>query len=72
MALINETRVLNIADRIINLDGARQLADLLNQEYKIADSDRAELSYSATCDDGSSFQSESIDLFSPESIIGVR
>jgi hypothetical protein len=74
MAVIKETRKLIIKERIITLDNLRSLSNVLHQEFSSLNSVKThtKISFSATCADASSFQSEDTDLFNADSILSKK
>lgn len=65
---IRETRELKIKERIFTLENVLQLAKLLGDEkLRVLEDSSAELTFSASCTDNSSFSSQELTLFEKDS-----
>jgi hypothetical protein len=71
---MNESRLITVQDRIITLAGVRRLAALVWDEFaKNADPHKnVEISFSAKCEDQSSFASEDMSIFDDDSVIALK
>jgi hypothetical protein len=74
MAEIRESRLIRIQDCVIMTKDLHKLARLVDKEYTNRKSldENASVSFSATCDDQSVFESEDITLFDEESILSSK
>ncbi len=74
MSKIRESRLLTIQEKIFTLKNIRELGKVILEEYQ-ANASKSKLvtiSYSVTCADDSSFQSEDISMFDEDSIINSK
>lgn len=71
---INESRILNVEYKVVNLGDVRKLARVINEEYvnlKSAEKD-ARIRFSASCFDGSRFSSKDVALFDDASVLSTK
>ena len=75
MEKIIENRQLSIGNKVLTLPNVRALAKAVVAQFEsipLDDRNKAELRFVARCDDGSSFQSEEIDIFAEDSVIAQK
>lgn len=74
MTRVKESRKFSFGNKILKLEDVYEIARILNTEYSKAKSEESSstINFTVVCENGTSYESADIDIFSPKSIVNSK